>query len=126
MEKMPLCCDLLPWQNRGYTKLCYLLSAGTPHRHLTNVPDGEFYWCADHEFYARLGMWNCKSVWPSDKFVRKLMLMHKHESSIAKKLIEEFVSTEGKSSMKKESLQDEGSVTKFSYQMLLWISFKVT
>ena len=47
------------------------------------------------------------------------MLMHKHESSIAKKLIEEFVSTEGKSSLKKESLQDEGSVTKFSYQMLL-------
>ena len=108
-----------------YQALLFIVSRDTSQTpHLSSW--WRFYWCADHEFYARLGMWNCKSVWPSDKFVRKLMLMHKHESSIAKTLIEEFVSTEGKSSMKKESLQDEGSVTKFSYQMLLWISCKVT
>ena len=37
-----------------------------------------------------------------------------------------FFSSESKSIKKKESLQDESSDTKFSCQMLLWISCKVT
>ena len=38
------------------------------------VPDQKFYWCADHEFYIRLRVWNCRSVWSTDKFVKKLIL----------------------------------------------------
>ena len=36
-----------------------------------------------------------------------------------------FFSSESKSSKKEESLQDEGSDEKFSYQMLPWILCKV-
>ena len=41
------------------------------------VPDLEFYWRTDHEFYISLGISNCKSVWSTDKFVRKMMLLCK-------------------------------------------------
>ena len=49
------------------------------------VPDREFYWSANYEFYSRFGIWNCKSVWPADRFVRKLILLRKNESSLEKK-----------------------------------------
>ena len=112
-------------ESRIYQALLFIVSRDTSQTpHLSSW--WRFYWCADHEFYARLGMWNCKSVWPSDKFVRKLMLLHKHESSIAKKINWRICFKRDKVQMKKESLQGEGSVTKFSYQMLLWISCKVT
>ena len=48
------------------------------------------------------------------------MLFRKNESSLEKNSYTEgfFFSSESKSSKKKESLQNEGSDTKFSYQML--------
>ena len=49
------------------------------------VPNREFYWSADHEFYIRLRNWNRKSVWCAGKFVRKIMLLSKSESSLEKK-----------------------------------------
>ena len=49
------------------------------------VPYREFYWNADHEFYSRLGIVKSKPVWSADKFVRKLMLLPKNESSLEKK-----------------------------------------
>ena len=56
------------------------------------------------------------------------MLLRKSESSLEKKTasLKEFFSSKSKSSKKKESLQDKGSDTKFSNQMLPWIPFKVT
>ena len=39
-------------------------------------------------------------------------------------LLKDFFLRKLKSSKKTESLQDEGSDTKFSYQMLPWFSFK--
>ena len=51
------------------------------------APGREFYWSADHEFYTRLVIWNCKSVWSTDKFVWKLMLLRKNESSLDEKTI---------------------------------------
>ena len=56
------------------------------------------------------------------------MLLRKSESSLEEKKIvslEEFYSSKSKSSKKKESLQDNGSDTKFRYQILPWISLKV-
>ena len=89
------------------------------------VSDREFYWSADHEFHSRFysRVYNCKSVWSADKFVRKLMLLGKNESPFFEKkkknsFTEGFFSSKSKSSEKKESLQDEGSDTKFSYQVL--------
>ena len=49
------------------------------------VPDWKFYWSADYKFYSRLGIWNCRSVWSTDKFVRKLILLRKNESFLEKK-----------------------------------------
>ena len=127
MGKMPLCYYLLPWENRGYTMYCLLLSVGTLQRsgikllieNLTRVPI--------IEFYTRLGIWNCTSVWSTDKFIRKLMLLRKNESSLEKNnFTEQCFSSKSKSSNKKESLQDEESDTKFTYQMLPWILCKVT
>ena len=49
------------------------------------------------------------------------MLLRKSESSLEEKKIvslEEFYSSKSKSSKKKESLQDNGSDTKFRYQIL--------
>ena len=46
--------------------------------------DREFYWSADHEFYTRLGIWNGRSVWSTDRFVRKFILLHKNESFLEK------------------------------------------
>ena len=55
------------------------------------------------------------------------MLLRKNESSLENKTISlEDFSSELKFSKKKKSLQDEGSDTKFSYQMLLWISCNIT
>ena len=64
------------------------------------VSDWEFYWSADHDFYTRLGIWNCRSVWSTDKFVRKLILLRKNENSWEKKtvLLKDFFSGESKSS----------------------------
>ena len=66
--------------------------------------DREFYWSADHEFYSRLGIWYCKLIWSGDKFVWKLILLHKSESSLK--------NNKSKSSKKMKSLQDKGSDTK--------------
>ena len=52
---------------------------------MNKVPDREFYWSAYHEFYTRLGIWNCRSVWSTDKFMRKLILLRENESSLEKK-----------------------------------------
>ena len=41
------------------------------------VPDLECCCSTDHEFYSRMGIWNCKTVWSADKFVKKLMLLRK-------------------------------------------------
>ena len=46
------------------------------------VPDWEFYWSTDDEFYTRLEIWNCRSVCSTDKFGRKLILLCKNESSL--------------------------------------------
>ena len=57
------------------------------------------------------------------------MLLHKGESSLEKKkqfYWRIFLSSKSKSGKEKESLQDKGSDTKFSYQMLPQIPFKVT
>ena len=53
-------------------------------------------------------------------FVRKLMLLHKNESSLEKQQFHGriFFSSKSKSSKIKESLQDEGSDAKLIYQML--------
>ena len=49
------------------------------------VPDWKFYWSADYKFYNRLEIWNCRSVWSTDKFVRKLILLRKNESFLERK-----------------------------------------
>ena len=49
------------------------------------VPDREFCWSVDHEFYSRLGIWNCASVWSTEKFVWKLTILRKNESSLEKR-----------------------------------------
>ena len=55
------------------------------------------------------------------------MLLRKNESSLEKNnFTEQCFSSKSKSSNKKESLQDEESDTKFTYQMLPWILCKVT
>ena len=68
------------------------------------VPDREFYWSANYEFYSRFGIWNCKSVWSADRFVRKLILLGKNESSLEKKAasLKDFFSSKSKSSKKRE------------------------
>ena len=53
------------------------------------VSDWKFFWSADHDFYTILRIWNHKSVWSTDKFVRKLILQCKNESSL-KKITEGF------------------------------------
>ena len=92
------------------------------------VPDREFHWSSDHEFYTRLRIWNWKSVWSTAISIRKPMLLCKNESSLKRKQFHWriFYSSESKSSKTKESLQDDGSHTKFSYQILPCISCKVT
>ena len=92
------------------------------------VPDQEFYWSSDHEFYTTLRIWNCKSVWSTKIPIRKPMLLCKNESSLERKQFHRriFYSSESKSSKKKESLQDDASHTKFSYQILPCISCNVT
>ena len=69
-----LCCYLMPRENRGYTKCCLLLSVGAFHRS-----------SVDHEFFSRLEIWNCTSVWSADKFIWELMLLCKTESSLEKR-----------------------------------------
>ena len=52
-----------------------------------NVTGWEFYWSDGHEFYPRLGICNWKSVWSTDKFVRKLIILGKNESPLEKKKV---------------------------------------
>ena len=49
------------------------------------VPDREFNWSNDHEFYTRLGI--SRSVWSTGKFVKKLILLRKNKSSLEKKTV---------------------------------------
>ena len=58
---------------------------------------------------------------------QKLMLLHKNESSLEKKSFPRgfSFSSKSKSGKEKESLQGKCSDTKFRYQMLPWIPFKV-
>ena len=46
------------------------------------IPDWEFYWALDHEFFYGLGIWNYKPAWSAGKFVRKLMLLRENENSM--------------------------------------------
>ena len=81
---MSLCCYLLPWKSRGiYEVLPFIVSRDISLIGNT-VPDQEFYWSAHHEFYTRLGIWNGRSVWSTDRFVRKFILLHKNESFLEK------------------------------------------
>ena len=48
------------------------------------IPDLEFYWSTNHEFYSRSGIWNCKSGCSADNFIRKLMLLRKNENFLEK------------------------------------------
>ena len=48
------------------------------------IPDQKFYLSANNDLYPVLGIWTCKSTWFADKFVRKLMSLHKNESSLEK------------------------------------------
>ena len=92
------------------------------------VPVREFCWSVDREFYSRLGIWNCISVWSADEFAWKLMLLCKNESSLKKEksFSEGFFFKQVEISSLQESFQDESSGTKFIYQMLPWISCEVT
>ena len=48
-----------------YQVLSLILSWNTsPIRN--KIPDQEFFWGADHEFYSRLRIWNCKLAWSLD------------------------------------------------------------
>ena len=49
------------------------------------VPDREFHWSSDHEFYTRLRIWNWKSVWSTAISIRKPMLLCKNESFLKRK-----------------------------------------
>ena len=83
------------------------------------VRDREFHWSVDHEFYFRLGIWNCTSVCSTDKFVWKLMILCKNDSSLEKrKQFHWRIFLEKSKSSLQENLQNKGSDTKFSYQML--------
>ena len=92
------------------------------------VLDREFCWSVNDEIYSRLKIWNCTLVWSADKFVWKLISLRKNESSLEKrKQFHWRVFFSNKSiSILQESLQDERIDKKFSYQMLPWISCKVT
>ena len=48
------------------------------------ISDREFYWSAAREFYFWLWIWNCKSPWFVDKYIRKLMLKRKYKSYLEK------------------------------------------
>ena len=95
-------------------------------------PDREFYWSVSHEFHSWLGIWNYKLVRFAYKFVWKSMLLRQNNNNnnsnekIEKKYFTfiALFSEEWKSSQKKESLHDEGSVS--SYQMPPCISCKGT
>ena len=47
------------------------------------IPDREFYWSDNLEFYSGLSIWNSKSTWST----RKLMPLRKIESSSEKKAL---------------------------------------
>ena len=83
---MSLCCYLLTALKKSwiYQVLLFIVSRDTSPIE-NKVPGRELYWNTDHEFFTRLGIWNCRSVWSTDKFVRKLILLRKNESSLGKK-----------------------------------------
>ena len=55
----------------------------------SKVPDRKFSWSDDHEFYTKLEFWNSKSMWSTDKFVTKLLLLRKNKSSLEKNSVTE-------------------------------------
>ena len=86
------------------------------------IADRKFYWSSDQEFSARLGVWNYKSAWSVDKFVRKFMIFSKNSSSVRFRVL--FFQASRNSVGKRKVLQDEGSDTKFSNQRLPWVSLQ--
>ena len=50
----------------------------------SKIPDWDFNWSTYHEICTRCGSWNYKCAWSTDKFVRKMMLLRKSESSLQK------------------------------------------
>ena len=69
-----------------YQVLSFVVSRDTSHRSEIMLLVGNFTGVIDgHEFYPRLGICNCKSVWSTDKFVRKLIILGKNESPLEKK-----------------------------------------
>ena len=66
----------------------------------------------DHEFHTRLGIWNCRSVWSTDKFVRKLILLPKNENSSEKKsFTERFFFQESRNPVRKRKFSKMEAVT---------------
>ena len=45
-----LCCYLMPWESRGYTKYCFLLSVGTFHQSEIKFLIGKFTWVSIMNF----------------------------------------------------------------------------
>ena len=121
MGKMLLCCCYLLTAFRRswiYQELPCIVSLNTSSIG-NKIPDWELCWAVDHEFYYRI--WNCKSAWSGNKFIRKLtnninFLTNLPENVITQrwKLFRKFFSpkhffsNELKSSEKKESLKGEG------------------
>ena len=54
--------QMLPFIVRGSISLIW-----------NKVPDREFYWSANHEFYSKLAISICKPVWSTDKLFRTLI-----------------------------------------------------
>ena len=79
---MPLCCYLQKIVD--ISGLAFIVNRGTSLIR-TKVPNREFYWSIEYEFYSRLGSWNGRSVWFADRFVKKLMLLRKIKSFLEKK-----------------------------------------
>ena len=69
-----------------------LLSLG-PFTDREKNSDRGFYWSANHKFYSRLRIRNCKSTWSADKFFRKLMLLRKNGSCLEKKYFHHSIFT---------------------------------
>ena len=80
MEKIPLCCYLLSWENCWYTKCCFLLSVGTLHRSWikflieNKVPKVILWWA-----YARLNVhfWSAKEIVNGKNFLIGLIWLFK-------------------------------------------------
>ena len=120
MGKIPLCCYLLLWENREYAKCFFLLSVGMFCQKEVNFLLGNF---TGEPIMNLIPDWESEIVNQSGLQTNSSenWCYCGNERALQKKIVslKDFLK-------KKESLQDKVSITKFSYQMLPWISFKVT